>query len=822
MSLAPSSSSRRLLAAGLAVAAAVLALLPWWRNHRHLRDFMDYGLVMSATAQINAGDRPYVDFATPVQSATFGLNAAAEALFGGTYQAMTWGNAVFIIAAFALLAWLFGRRWPLWAAVPVAWAIVAGSATQHTIIWYNSLGVVCLAAVAAAGALAPVWRRDQLALHAATAVALWLGGANKLNFHLVALAVAAGWPLRAWLLRHATAGRAALTLAFIVTCGVLLPLATELLWTGATPADWWHHVIALPAARTGYLLRLTELRAYLQPIHDYYGPLLIPQIGLVSVALIIAAVAVTPFGRGPRADRLIAPAAGLLAIGATLGLLATNHEIGYVTLAAAVALAAALQLGFAPARPAPLPLALLLVLPAVLCGAAATWSAWQGQRSQFGHSPSARADYRDGGDVHPGLAYLRGTRLPPELAESLAVAASLLPPPDARGRHPVFYGPGLEFLEHSWAAAKTPGLPLWIAEGTTYGPRESERLRRHFADPEQVRIAFVSAAWEQWPERCRQMLNFNFLMRECGGVARAYRRREPHEAPAATLDLFHLLGGNLHPSFLRSEPQTTPGTAADGRHFLGTTRSGAVFTFAAPSNRLAGSAIVQRLPDGADGPLTVDLIIRYTRPDAPSEAWRQPVTLPAGAAETTVEYSVDARQQPLVFAVEIPGAAAGSVCAGWFGARLQHAQADPGEPVGLHPPRHPGRWLEPATLPTAPPNGWRADAAFLRGAVPAGEDFSVSAGGELWFRADRPLAEFRANVRLPDGSPRTNLPCIRLVWYKGGRLELLTQAPLRAEDARLELRAWSAEPEGWIGILVDPGANTPDALVRIDSARVAD
>lgn len=821
MRLVPSPSRRRRLFVALAVFATAMALLPWWRNHRYLRDFMDYGLVMSAVAQIEAGLRPYTDFATPVQSATFWLNAVAESLFGGTYQAMTWGNAALILVALPLLAWLFARRWPLWAAVPVAWAIVAGSASQHTIIWYNSLGVLCLAAVAAAGALAPVLGRGQLAVHAITAAALWLGGANKLNFHLVALAIAVGWPLRAWLLGTARLRPILATLAFIAGSGVALPLATELLWTGATPAEWWHNVVGLPAARAGYFLRLAEAKAYLQPIHDYYGPLALPQLGL-AVVVIVAAVGAGLIGsRKRRIDWSVLAIAALLAIAATLGLLATNHEIGYVALAAGLALVAALQLGFVDGHPRSARLAVLLVLPAVCCGAVASWSAWQGQRSQFGHSASARADYRDGASMNPELRYLAGTLVPPEFANALEVAASILPARNSAGLRPVLYGPGLEFLEHVWPATKTRGLPLWIAEGTTYGPRESALLSQHLGDPENVSLALTATPWEQWPSRCFTQLRFSFVMRECGSVARAYRRREPHEPVAEPLTLLHLIGGNLHPAFVRSGPLAEPFTTADGRNFLGMSRSGTVFSFTAPCNRLGGVAVVQRLPDAPAGPVTAELIVRYTRPDAPEHAWRQAVTLPAGVAETAVEYAVDARQQPLEFAVEIPTTAAGTICAGWSGPRVQHAQADDAEPQGLHAAPIAGSWIHDDATPQLRPTGWRPDAVFLRGATLDGETFTLSAGGELWLRADRPLTELLATAWLPSEGAAGRLPYLRLVWYKGGRIELLTQAALRAEDRRLELRAWSAEPEGWIGLLVDPSPNTPATLVRIDSARPA-
>lgn len=804
------------------VGAAVLALLPWWRNHQYLRDFMDYGLVMSAVAQIDAGLRPYVDFATPVQCATFWINGAAESLFGGTYQAMTWGNAVFIVTSLFVLVWLLSRRWPVWAAIPAAWAIVAGSASQHTIVWYNAVGGVALAVAACAGALAPVLRRQTIPLHVATAAALLLGGVNKLNFHLVALAVVAGWALRARLRGEAGGKRLVATLVFVVAFGLLLPFAAEWFWTGASPAVWWHNVLELPAARTEYFLRLAEARAYLQPIHDYYGPLAIPQIGLAAIVLIGASVIGLSFPRRRRLDALVLPAAGLLAIGATLGLLATNHEIGYVTLATVLALTAALHLGFATVAIRPAQLALFLVLPALLCGAVFSWSAWQGQRSQFGHSGSPRTAYRDGAQAVAECRYLAGTLVPPEFAESLAVAASLLPPPNAHGLRPVVYGPGLEFLEHVWPATKTRGLPLWVAEGTTCRERESDLLAGHFGDRSKVSLVLVSVPWEQWIARCRMLLAFGFTSRECGGVARAYRRREAEEPIADPLAFLQLLGGNIHPAFLALSPECVPITTADGRNFLGVTHSGHVFRFTTPSNRLAGTVVIHRMHGTSAGPLTIPFVVRYTRADAPPEAWRQELTLPANVDEVTADFLVDARQQALDFVVEIPSAAAGTVCAGWFAPRVQHAQSIAGEPPSLFPAQLSGRWPSADEAKSVMPTMWNADAVFVRGGTVVGDQVELPAGGELWLHAEHPLAEFLASVSLPPNSSSDRLPIVRLVWYKGGRIEILSQSSVRTSDHRLELRAWSAEPDGWIGILIDPTPNTPSALVHIDSARLTD
>lgn len=803
----------------LTALAVVVALMPWCRNHRYLRDFMDYGLVMAAGARIDAGEHPYADFATPIQCGTYWLNRASQALAGNTYQGMTWGNAALIAGATVLLALLLARRWPAWIAVPIAWAVVCGSASQHTIVWYNSLGVICLALATWASATAPVLRKSDIPSHVLTAAALFLGGVNKLNFHLVALVCVAAWALRAGLCGRASWRRVAATFAFIGLAGVVLPFGAEIAWTGASRATWWHNVLELPAAgRSAYLQAALHAPFYLKPLHDYYGPLALPQIGLAGVALLGLAVLV--LARSRRGiDRLVLPAAGCLAAGAMVALLATNHEIGYITLATALVLATALTLGFADAPPRPARLGLALVIPSLAFGTISWWSAWQGQRSQFGHSSSPRAEYRDGAGIVPGNRFLAGTLIPPEAAESLAVVASILPQPDQDGLRPVFYGPGLEFLECLWPATKTRGVPLWLAEGTSCGPLENALIGLHLADPAKVRLILVSVPWENWPSRSLAQINFCFVPRECGNVFRGYLRRQPGDPVASPLALIQLLGGNLHPAYLRFGELAQPSATTTGRNFVGSFRSSTVFRLEAPCNRLGGTAVLRRQPGAPAGPFSADFAVRYTRPDSPGDAWRQTVTLPAGADETTVEYAVDARQQALEFAVEIPAASQDAVCAGWMDPRIHHAQPGTAAPPSLFAQPLPDSSPSAEETRTAMPPKWSADAVVLRGARIVDGRFELPAGGELWLRADRPLAEWLATVSVAAGQDTGRLPVVRLLWAKGGRLEILTQTDVRASDHRLELRAWSAEPEGWIGVLIDPNPGTPPAIVHIDSAR---
>ncbi len=98
----------------------------------------------------------------------------------------------------------------------------------------------------------------RLAMAPARRGRLFLGGINKLNYQLVAWVVCAAWALRAGLVRQAGWARVLATLAGIAFVGVALPLAAELAWTGASLKLWFANVVTLPAgARTGILREIS-------------------------------------------------------------------------------------------------------------------------------------------------------------------------------------------------------------------------------------------------------------------------------------------------------------------------------------------------------------------------------------------------------------------------------------------------------------------------------------------------------------------------------------------------------------------------------------
>ncbi|WP_069962156.1 hypothetical protein [Lacunisphaera limnophila] len=516
----PSPTGRNLIpwqAALLGAAAALVLLGPWWKHHGYLRDFYDYGLVMAGVGRIDAGERPYVDFVTPIQTGLFLFNGWAEQLGDGTYQAMTRGAAVLTVLAVVGVLGIYARRWGAGAAAALAAAFTAMTAAQHTIIWHNTLGALCIAVAAGSAAVAPVWTRAQWPWHLLTAAALVIGGLTKLNAHLVAVAGVVAWALYAGSQRRATWSEVAATLSGVALCAVVIPVAVELLWTRADVPTWWYNVVALPfSSRSGDLATMLDAKFYFAVHHDYYGALPVPQVGALGLA-VTAAFAVTGIRQRGRGQAGWVVASALFAAAAGAGLLATNYEIAYVAMGAWFALLAALWVGFG-LRSSGVAFYGGLLGPALLVGVLAWLSAWEGQRSQFGYSRAARSEYRAGEAIGADFAYLRGTSVPPETAQSMQVAAARRAAQPAADRTRVFYGPGAEWLERIWPTYQMPGMPLWMHGGTSYGAAEEERLHEALSAGGPYLHVIVPEARDHWGPRIAPLLAGKYELKRMGPV----------------------------------------------------------------------------------------------------------------------------------------------------------------------------------------------------------------------------------------------------------------------------------------------------------------
>jgi hypothetical protein len=114
---------------------------------------------------------------------------------------------------------------------------------------------------------------------------------------------------------------------------------------------------------------------------------------------------------------------------------------------------------------------------------------------------------------------------------------------------------------------------------------------------------------------------------------------------------------------------------------------------------------------------------------------------------------------------------------------------------------------------------WRPQQLVTRAgqATPAGVE--LPAGGEVWWHTDNMTGEVRGQIRSVGSDPGL-VPTVRIVWCKGGRLQVLQQGGL-PPDGILDFRAWCAEPGGWIGVLLDPGSPAVRGSVRLQTATLA-
>lgn len=830
-----SAKPKHLGLAGLALLAGGLALLPWWRHHSYIRDFYDYGLVIAGVGRIAGGERPYVDFVTPIQSGLFLFNWLAEAAGGGTFQGMVRGGAVFTLAMlFGLWAVLARRMAPV-PALLIAFAVTAGSASQHTIIWHNTVGVFCLALAAwgAAVALADGGgahaggdnqgepnRHARGRISAGWAVlvgfALWVGGINKLNFHLLALAVALGWVARAVAAGRISGRTGGGLAAFWLSAGTLLPVASELAWTGATFRDWWYNVVALPfGSRSGTLLAALDWKFYLKSPHSYYGELLLPQAGLLG--LVLAGIAgrmawKNTFGT----ERWLAAGAALLAAAGGVGLLATNNEISHVALAAALVLAVALWLGFSvPFQGAGHRLGLAGL--AALIAAGTWWSAWLGQRSQFGHSAAPREAYRMLDSIGPEFAYMRGIRVPPELIGSLTTWREEQPPVDARGKLRVLYALGAEWLTRIYPARHPPGLPLWIHAGTSQGPAEERLLARLLEDTDEFAIVLRPIAWTTWGKSVEEALARRYEASTMWPVmARWDRIRAPRDLFAEPLDFLGRFGGNIHAGSLASDDwPVDPVSDGQGGVMLGVTRGKCILRLRAPTSRVAGEARVCVSAGETGRPLWAEFHVRSRREGVRTLRWSGRVEIPAGAASASADFLIDGGGGETEYQVTVPGEFAGRIQAGYRRLRIQHAGSEAGDAPRLSRraggDARAGEEVAAALIATH----WRPESIVNRGAVVTARGLELPPGAEIWLRVPGLLATLAGRMVVPPDESRPGHPVYRAVWSKGARVEIIDQGNLTPGESR-PFRMWSAEPDAWFGLINDEADGGPSFIVRID------
>jgi hypothetical protein len=497
-----------------ALCGAIVAI--WWRNRDILRDLFDYSMVIGAAGKSEAGLKPYTDIRSPMQSAMYLLNHAAEVIFGRSYLGLTWGGLVQALGGTLVLRAVALR--PLGAVMGtlLAAAVAMAGLVQHVVFFYNPIGILCLAIVLIGLADQPSLWPPRSWRSAVVLLALFLSGINKVNFHAVTVGIGALLLVSGWLNGRA-AGRSSFgTALLLVLFGGALPLGFELAWTGAGFSEWFHNVVALPAERRGLLYAIIGWRMYLRPIHDFHHHLLIRSIGGIGLLLLLATGAwllrdALERGR-PRSDLLVRSALVLSGVVGGALLMVTNMESAMLTSLLYPVLSAALFASYRESvGPAWRGWGAAIVSALVVWSLAGGYAAWHGSRVLYGLNPPERWEYIRLNTAGPALHYFEGVRLLPAQIEANQRLAARMRELEHRPGHlsGVLFGPGLEWMERVYPDCITRHEPVWYHAGTTL--RESDAAYFSQLLGADRRLA-AQRAWEIWPASIRAMLERDFEM----------------------------------------------------------------------------------------------------------------------------------------------------------------------------------------------------------------------------------------------------------------------------------------------------------------------
>lgn len=821
-----------------------LLVLPWWRNHALLIDFFDYGLVMSAVGRMRLGERPYVDFITPIQTLQFLTGVIAEWIAGPRLIALTYTSLVFSLASFAGLTALLWRKLGLALALLIASTVVISTSSQHTIVWYNAMAVVWLTIVVASTADTSGGESKPLSQLGLVSVALWLGGMTKISFQAAALAFAITFTVLAALRADLPWRRARFRIYCFLLFGIVAPVATEMAITGASLDQWLANVVILPAQfRTTMLSQIATAKFFLQTPHDYYHPLFFKFAGAWGITLIATVVGVVIWQlRSASAQRraMEAPLLIILGVGAAISsavLLATNMDIAYISAAVPLVLVTGIAIAFPSSNSAHgqqwlrgtiTVAALSLLIPA-------WFAAWSGTRALWGHEQLVRSEMVTADDLPPRFAYLRGMKILPTLHadlraldESLHELARMQIPQGA-----IYFTHATEWLVRAVPEARYDGLPLWMARGTTFSDDDTysiaERLEHGFGN----RIIFSFEGWNYWSAGLQALVTERYDHRVVGHRLHMYTHREP-PGPLryATNTQSNLYVKDFTPKM--GAPEVV--RMANSLFLYGGNHSQRVdvkFGLFRLEGQLAGE-------------------LRTSGPTAPSNAvfrifareggrltdvlWQEAVTVSPAAPIMLRPFSISPGGRPVTMTVSVPEGA--PAIFGWRKLQTEHAGTPTKEMVRPMDDRLARRTLPPDAMYALFGDAANsvADPAAFGGELrteklATGSQVVCHGPNELWFYLAGPAVHVSGEytVRAATSSQARRVAGIRVavIAYKAGRFDIMHQrefppAEPRDQNVRQTFDAWLPEGTGWVGLVTqsDDGAPASDELVSWGALRI--
>jgi hypothetical protein len=508
----------------LALVAAVYAI--WGRNRDILRDLYDYSTVIAAAGKVDAGFKPYTDVRSPMQTSVYYLNWLTESVFGKSYLALTWGGLLQALGGGLLVVCLLRRTMGLAGALVVAAAIMFAGLIQHAVFFYNPVGILCFGLVVMGLAIEPrlwTWRIETVIVWAA----LIVGGTNKLNFQALAIGIGGILMLRGWAAGNIRAREAGLSIFGLLFAGVVLPLAIELAWTGASLTTWIEEVVVRPALRRHMATVWPDLRIFLQPAHDYHHHLLFRPMGGLGLAVLAAIVGrVIWSGRkqgAPWPDLLLRVTLGVVGGVGSVLLMVTNVETVMLTSLGFFLAAFCLYLacrkphaGFDGALGG-------LLAVSLIWSVGGGYAAWHGSRVLYAQDPPPRSTYVRLENAPHALAYFEGVRFPLQKLQSMRELSEQMERMlrENGSMDGVLFGPAVEWLERAYPHAIVPGMPIWFHNGTSLHDSDAEWFAG-ILRAEGTRQIVADVNWEIWPRSFRETMFDRFKAERRGGRYRIY------------------------------------------------------------------------------------------------------------------------------------------------------------------------------------------------------------------------------------------------------------------------------------------------------------
>lgn len=789
----------------------------WLRNRDILGDLFDVSILIGAAGKVHAGLHPYTDVRSPVQSATFLLNALTESVFGRNYLGLTWGGLVQAWGGAGLIFWITKKQGGPTLAVAFTAALVLGGLIQHVVFFYNPIGIAS-AAIAIIG-LSRCPDLDRLRQPTTWLIfgALIISGINKLNFHGFTLAVGATLLLLAKSKGELDWKRFLQQTALLGLAGLILPLVIELAWTGASLATWFDNVIALPAERLDSMARWSDPGLLLRPAAPYYHHLLFPYLGglgflAVGIATVWSMVAGRAHPQWPaNVVRLILACGGLL--GSCL-LMVTNNETLSLTSLPCLIIAVALVLSSSTSnQPSPrlVAFATIACVPWIVNGG---YSAWHGSRVHYGLHEPQRSEFQRLENAPLPLRYFEGVRFHPvKLSQLEALAGTLVGMESTQGKLPgVVFGPAAEWLERAYPDNIVRNMPVLFHHGVSLREGDLDWFAQNLSAAGADKI-LVQSEWENWPDDIATWLNTEFIPLPIANRYLLYQGISPALAPPHPNELTFSHPGefrdqthsNIDPRLTTGSPElafqeTTIGTV------WGSDQS-VTWDWEMHPFHLTGRWVVESQSPTPAG--SVEMRITASG-DGGYQSVLDRVTIPLNS-DTPAQSSVfDIRPNGLKLKWEIiPSDDSTDFIAGWREIRILHSgnpQSRPTLPVN---PRRsvlsetPGPTLAASSLfwfhnqPNEKPG-------IAYPAVPF----------ELWFRPKPGVNHVRAHIELDrDSLGAANGPIfVSLCSYRDGRFEIAQGITILRSDTQISVEGWIPETGSWVVLMPRPSSPTETPL----------